>query len=122
MLEELSELGIEPAFEHVAVREAVFFGPDGREHVYRSARPAFYLVRRGSDRGTLDTGLKSRCVDEGVDFRFLQRRDHLPRGGVVAQGPHAIVMMEKITGRQLGAPGREIVATTIDAGLVHPSA
>jgi hypothetical protein len=42
--------------------------------------------------------------------------------GVVHQGPHAIVMMEKITGRELGAPGREIVATTIDAGLVQPSA
>jgi hypothetical protein len=31
-------------------------------------------------------------------------------------------MMAKITGRELGAPGREIVATTIDAGLVQPSA
>jgi hypothetical protein len=40
--------------------------------------------------------------------------------GVVTEGPHAIVLMEKITGRQLGAPGREIVATTIDEGLVHP--
>jgi hypothetical protein len=41
--------------------------------------------------------------------------------GVVQEGPHAIVMIEKITGRQLGAPGREIVAATIDEGLVRPS-
>jgi hypothetical protein len=41
--------------------------------------------------------------------------------GAVHEGPHAIVMIEKITGRQLGAPGREIVATTIDEGLVRPS-
>lgn len=88
VLEELSELGIEPGFEHFAVREAVFFGPDGQEHVYRSARPAFYLVRRGSDTGTLDAGLKKTCLSEGVEFRFLQRRDYLPDGGVVAQGPH----------------------------------
>lgn len=40
--------------------------------------------------------------------------------GVVQEGPHAIVMIEKITGRELGAPGREIVATTIDEGLVQP--
>lgn len=39
--------------------------------------------------------------------------------GVVSAGPHAIVMMEKITGRELGAPGREIVAATINEGLVH---
>lgn len=88
VLEELSELGIEPSFEHIAVREAVFFGPDGQEHCYRSAQPAFYLVRRGSELGTLDTELKKRCLDEGVDFHFLQRRDRLPQGGVVAQGPH----------------------------------
>lgn len=40
--------------------------------------------------------------------------------GLVQEGPHAVVMMEKITGRQLGAPGREIVAATIGEGLAHP--
>jgi hypothetical protein len=40
--------------------------------------------------------------------------------GIVNEGPHAIVMMEKVTGRELGAPGREIVATTIDEGLARP--
>lgn len=39
--------------------------------------------------------------------------------GMVREGPHAIVMIEKITGRQLGATGREIVATTVDAGLTR---
>ena len=28
--------------------------------------------------------------------------------------------MEKITGKELGAPGREIVAATVDAGLARP--
>jgi hypothetical protein len=37
--------------------------------------------------------------------------------GAVTEGAHAIVMMEKITGRELGAPGREVVAATVDAGL-----
>jgi hypothetical protein len=33
-------------------------------------------------------------------------------------GPHAVVAIEKITGRQLGAVGRDIVAVTVDEGLV----
>ena len=46
---------------------------------------------------------------------------YLLYAGIVQEGPHAIVAMEKITGRQLGAPGREIVATTIEEGLAHPA-
>lgn len=38
--------------------------------------------------------------------------------GVVDEGAHAAVMMEKVTGRELGAPGREVIAATVDAGLV----
>jgi hypothetical protein len=40
--------------------------------------------------------------------------------GIVTEGTHAIVMIEKITGRELGAPGREIVAATLDEGLARP--
>jgi hypothetical protein len=43
---------------------------------------------------------------------------YLLYSGFVDQGAHAVVAMEKITGRQLGALGREIVAATIDEGLV----
>ena len=39
--------------------------------------------------------------------------------GKVTEGPHAIVVIEKITGRQLGAAGREIVAVTLDEGIVR---
>jgi hypothetical protein len=34
--------------------------------------------------------------------------------GVLLEGPHAIVAMEKMTGRELGSVGREIVATVVD--------
>jgi hypothetical protein len=40
--------------------------------------------------------------------------------GFAQEGAHAIVAMEKITERQLGAVGREIVATTISERLVRP--
>lgn len=34
--------------------------------------------------------------------------------GLVHEGPHAIVVLEKLTGRQLGSVGREIVAVTVN--------
>jgi hypothetical protein len=40
---------------------------------------------------------------------------------LVDEGPHAIVLMERITGRELGAVGREIVAVTVDEGIRRPS-
>ena len=42
---------------------------------------------------------------------------YLLYSGVVGDGAHAIVLIEKLTGRQLGASGREVVAATIDEGL-----
>jgi hypothetical protein len=38
--------------------------------------------------------------------------------GRVTEGPHAVVVIEKITGRQLGSIAREIVAVTVDEGMV----
>jgi len=37
---------------------------------------------------------------------------------IFTSGPQAVVAMERITGRQLGAVGREIVAVTVEEGLV----
>jgi hypothetical protein len=37
--------------------------------------------------------------------------------GVLLEGPHAIVAMEKMTGRELGSVGREIVATVVNEGI-----
>jgi len=39
--------------------------------------------------------------------------------GMVHEGPHAIVLIEKLTGRQLGATGRQIVSVTISEGIVR---
>lgn len=46
---------------------------------------------------------------------------YLVFAGLVKEGPHSIVVIEEITERQLGAVGREIVAATIDAGIVRGS-
>jgi len=39
--------------------------------------------------------------------------------GLVDSGPHAISIMEKLTGRNLGAEGREIVSVTLDERLIR---
>ena len=39
--------------------------------------------------------------------------------GLVHEGPHAIVVLERLTGRQLGSVGREIVAVTVNEGLAR---
>jgi len=39
--------------------------------------------------------------------------------GVISEGPHALVIIERLTGRQLGSIGREIVATTLDEKILR---
>ena len=46
---------------------------------------------------------------------------YLLYSGLVAEGPHAVVVIEKITGRQLGAVAREIVSVTVAEQMVQPS-
>ena len=46
---------------------------------------------------------------------------YLLYAGLVTEGPHATVVIEKITGRQLGSVAREIVAVTVDEGIVSRS-
>ncbi len=87
VLDELAGLGIDPTFDYTPVREAVVFDPRGREHVFRSQRPLFYLLRRGPDEGTLDASLKAQAAAHGVELCFGDVRRRLPEGGVVAEGP-----------------------------------
>ncbi len=85
VLDELAAIGIDPTFDHTPVREVTVFDPRSRAHTYRSARPFFYIVRRGSSSGTLDTSLKRQALTRGVEIRFGQA--HHPAEGIVAHGP-----------------------------------
>lgn len=44
---------------------------------------------------------------------------YLLYAGLVDEGPHAIVAGERLTGRELGAVGREIVAVTVNENIVR---
>jgi len=88
VLGEFETMGIEPSFEHTPFSECVLYDPAGREYVYRSRAPMWYLVRRGSGPGTVDTSLREQAAAAGVDLQFGRRLDHQPTGGIVAHGPH----------------------------------
>lgn len=88
VLAEIAGLGIQANFDCRPIYEFVCFDPRGRAHPVRSARPIFYLIRRGRDAGTLDQGLKAQALEAGVEIRFNSRRQRLETGGIVAEGPH----------------------------------
>ncbi len=87
VLEELASLGIRPDFEHIAIREVTIFDPVGAMKTVRSAQPLFYLVRRGTQPGSLDDALKTQALATGVKIQFNSPAAHLPNGGIVAEGP-----------------------------------
>jgi len=88
VLSELEALGIETTFDHTPVYDLVCFDPDGVAHAVHAPVPIFYLVRRGSDPGTLDHALKTQALNAGITIRFDSRHRHVRNGGVVAEGPH----------------------------------
>ena len=87
VLAELEELGVRLDGDARPCREGIFYDPDGREYIYRSPEPLFYLVRRGAEIGTLDRRLKTEALAAGVEIRFRDPVSHLPQGGIVAGGP-----------------------------------
>jgi len=87
VIEELGSMGVENSFDHTPFHGCVFFDPEGREYDCRSADPLWYLVRRGTEPGTLDQALKAQAVALGVEIEYGRAIDHLPEGGIVAHGP-----------------------------------
>lgn len=88
VLAELEQCGIKVSFECTPIYEMECLCVDGPTHTLRAEQPIFYLVRRGSEAGTLDQALKSQALNAGVTIRFGQRLRHIPDGGVIAEGPH----------------------------------
>ncbi len=86
VLDELGAFGIAPTFDFSPVCRLTLFDPWGREHTCRSAKPLFYLVRRGSGAGTLDHSLKEQVLARGVPIHF-RRSVELDQRGIVAHGP-----------------------------------
>lgn len=87
VIDELSQQGIQPTFDHHPISAGIAFDARGGRYEVRSERPLFYLVRRGSDAGTLDTGLLTQAFSLGVEVRFNDRVETIHGPAVLAGGP-----------------------------------
>ena len=87
VLAELARNGIEPSFDRHAIDSGVAFDARGRRHQIRAQAPLYYLVHRGSGRGTLDQSLLTQARALGVDVRFADRLKQAEGLAILAGGP-----------------------------------
>lgn len=87
VLDELRTGGIAPSFEHVAVSQGTLFDARGRPYQVRSARPLYYLVRRGAEPGALDHALLTQAIAAGVEIHFADKVSAIDGPAVLAGGP-----------------------------------
>lgn len=87
VLHELGAAGITASFEHHPVSWGTIFDSRGRPHRVQSDRPLYYLVRRGSQSGTLDQALLQQAITAGVEVRFADRVKAIDGPAVLAGGP-----------------------------------
>lgn len=88
VLAELERFGIKADFAYTPVYEIVCFDPGAAAYSLQATEPIFYLIRRGTEPGTLDQALKAQALDAGVTIEFNHYHRHVPDRGVVAEGPH----------------------------------
>ena len=87
VLEELVSFGIAPSFDFCAVSRGVAFDAWGTSYRIESAKPLYYLVRRGWQEGTLDQSLLTQAQTLGVEVRFGDRLKRVDGAAVLAGGP-----------------------------------
>ena len=87
ILDELAAHGIGDGFEHHPVCRGTAFDAWGARYEVKSEKPIFYLVFRGSGRGSLDRGLLQQAEDAGVEVRFDDRVSRIEGPAILGIGP-----------------------------------
>ncbi|PAU75007.1 glutamate synthase subunit beta [Halomonas sp. THAF5a] len=87
VLDELASTGIRSSFEHHAISQVTAFDGWGGRHEIRSNQPLYYLVRRGSETGTLDHALLEQAKACGVEVRLSSPVKNTHGSTVEAKGP-----------------------------------
>ena len=85
--EVLKEIGIGINFLCVPYYGGTVYAPEMGPVKITSGRPIFYLVKRGTTPGTLDTGLKEQALSLGVEILFNYRLDTFGERAIVGTGP-----------------------------------
>jgi hypothetical protein len=103
------------AYEEAGIPHA--HAPIGRRDEWPDRLPVLYATLAG---WLQDPNEKVLIHHEEFGDRLLGvLAGYLLYAGLVAEGPHAVVVIEKITGRQLGATAREIVAVTVEEKMLQ---
>ena len=87
VLDELRAAGIKITFEHHAVLQGTAFDAHHNRYNIRGEQPLYYLVRRGRERGTLDTALLDQAIAVGVEVHRVDRVEAIAGPAVLAAGP-----------------------------------
>lgn len=87
VLTELADGGIAASFDHHAVSQGNAYDSSGNPYRIQSPKPLFYLVRRGTEEGSLDRGLLRQAIAAGVEVRFGERAVKANDASVLAIGP-----------------------------------
>ena len=85
ILEELREMNVEVSFDCDPFSRVTLTNCSETKEI-SSQRPLFYLVKRGSFRGTIDYGLKEEALKLGVNLHFQQTLSP-NEADIVATGP-----------------------------------
>jgi len=87
VLEELTIAGIAADFEYHPVSQGHVLDTRANCHTVTGNRPLFYMLRRGSNPGTLDRALLEQARAAGVEVRFNDRVKKAAGAMVLATGP-----------------------------------
>ncbi len=84
----LKQIGIEINFLCVPFFGGILHAPGLKPLTVTSARPIFYLVKRGAVPGSLDFGLREQAESLGVEFVFNHRVDDFEDMSIIGTGPN----------------------------------
>jgi flavin-dependent dehydrogenase len=87
VLQELAASGIGSKFDYHPVTHGTAFDAWGGGYEIKSAKPLYYLVRRGWQEATLDHSLLQEAQSLGVEVRFRDRVSRIDGPAVLAGGP-----------------------------------
>lgn len=66
-----------------------FFGPKLQKIQVKTSRPLFYLIERGSNKNSLDQGLRKQAEDLGVNIVWNKKIESVDNPAIVGTGPKA---------------------------------
>lgn len=85
VLQSLKSMGIDSNFETTPFNKVAFTNCVLTED-FKLDKPLFYIVRRGSEKGSIDQGLKEQALDAGIKIHFDKTIEE-KEADIVATGP-----------------------------------